>query len=57
MQRLEDWPIARLVKEGYMLEGLGATIVHGAKRVEGILVMFNKTGKQDNTPLPFHKFE
>ena len=58
LQRLKDWSSDRLDKEGYMLEKLGARVEKGMKPVEGVLVTFNKTGKDDNKPLtPHHKIE
>lgn len=58
LQRLKDWSLDRLDKEGYMLEKLGAKVEHKMKPVEGVLVTFNKTGKEDGKGLsPNHKFE
>lgn len=58
LQRLKDWSTDRLEKEGYMLENLGAKVEYGMKPVDGVLVTFNKTGKDDKKPLtPNHKFE
>lgn len=58
LQRLKDWSSDRLDKEGFMLEKLGARVETKMKPVEGVLVTFNKTGKDDKKPLtPHHKFE
>jgi predicted metalloprotease len=58
LQRLKDWPLDRLEKDGYMLEGLGARVEPKLKSNEGTVVTFNKTGKDGKKPLtPHHKFE
>ena len=58
LQRLKDWSSDRLDKEGFMLENLGARVEKKMKPVDGVLVTFNKTAKDDKKPLtPHHKFE
>lgn len=56
-ERLEDWPVTRLVKEGLAMEDMVANPAKWQPKVGGGHVYeFRKSGKDAIRPLGFHRF-
>jgi hypothetical protein len=55
-QRQLDWTEERLKREGYMLDGMGASPGMTSKKKEGVVVYtFAKTGRDATSTLPFNR--
>jgi len=57
MQRLQDWSLDRLIKDGSTLDTMTADRFVPPKRVEGEIWTFHQGKGDAKKPLPFHKFE
>ncbi|KAK8864605.1 hypothetical protein IAR55_001855 [Kwoniella newhampshirensis] len=57
-QRLTQWPYQRLHREGYVLDGLSASLPVQSKsaQAKGIVYQFARPNKQNNNPLNLHRF-
>lgn len=57
-ERLKDWSNEQLFREGFMLEGLGASTTWQPKfKLPGTVATFSRLGSDATKPLPVNQFE